>query len=1011
MLDDLDHYEAYYADKLWSLIPAVYRAEDTDQFDAKGPLRELVNRIGVQAAILRRSIDRLWEDQSIETCDDWVIPYIADLLATNLVNGLDARGQRIDVAKTIYFRRRKGTLAILEEIAADITGWDARVVEFFRRLGRTRHNLDPAIEVPAETSSRTTHMFATGDGSTTVFNFTPTPTPVEPGTVQVFLSGKQIGADNARGVIAGSGLTTNTANTPNTVNYATGATNLTFTAAPPPGATVAVFYEYPVGGDRSVQLAEGLVGALTNSFIGGWADLRNVYGAALADPELAATVHLAGYPHKAFDEFYHTADFRRGAGQAGWHNIPRLGVFLWRLRSFGVGQTTPVESKQCPGQFTFDPTGREIPLFAVSARGQGYNWDNWTSPAEWQLPTPITRPMLAPALAQNPAYPLYSSIDPLDGSIIPNAMGVFQENTSGFDLVLASQLTADPKTPSATAQILATGDGRTIAFSFTLAPTPVEPGTIQVFLAGAPRGADNDRGVIAGSGVTGTVNYATGATTLTFTNAPVAGATIAIFYDYPAVQAAFYIDPPRGRLVTRSPTSKGALRATYHYGFPSTIGAGPYDRRVNGYTPAHTAAPVTGGNGNLATALSALGPSGVVTIGDFLTYDSVSNVGSAASGIVDVTVGAENEMRPLICLPAMPSPNVTEWVFTGGADATNLAKLVLDGLFVSGGDIVLKGFFDTVSLICTTLDPGNVGAKPASYAKAVDGRDLIPCHLWVEGSVKSLTIDRSVVGPVRTRAAGKIGPQIETLTLTNSIVQAVGVASEQQVLATGDGTKTSFDSTLAPIPVDPGTVRIVVTGVQAGADNGSGAIIGGGLAGTVDYATGAMTLTFTTAPAAGATVMAVYYEDQLAIEMSTGLAIISRCTILGPASLHRIEASECILDDIVAVINSQDGCVRFSAYASGGILPRQYESVEVAPRAPLFTSREFGQPAYAQLLASVDSAIITGARNATISMGAEDGSEMGAYARDNNPIKERSILIKYQEYMPLGLVPVIIDVT
>lgn len=81
---------------------------------------------------------------------------------------------------------------------------------------------------------------------------------------------------------------------------------------------------------------------------------------------------------------------------------------------------------------------------------------------------------------------------------------------------------------------------------------------------------------------------------------------------------------------------------------------------------------------------------------------------------------------------------------TGGADATYLAWLVLDGLFVSGGDIVLRGFFDTVSLVCATLDPGNAGAKPGTYAKAVDGRDLIPCHLWTEGSVKSLTIDRSI---------------------------------------------------------------------------------------------------------------------------------------------------------------------------------------------------------------------------------------------------------------------------
>jgi hypothetical protein len=122
MVDIPDGYEAYYSDKLWALLPAIYRAEDPTSADGRGPLREIVNRIGAQGAVLRRSIDRLWEDQSIETCDDWVIAYLAELLATNLVASLDARGQRIDVAKTIYYRRRKGTVALLEELAADITG-------------------------------------------------------------------------------------------------------------------------------------------------------------------------------------------------------------------------------------------------------------------------------------------------------------------------------------------------------------------------------------------------------------------------------------------------------------------------------------------------------------------------------------------------------------------------------------------------------------------------------------------------------------------------------------------------------------------------------------------------------------------------------------------------------------------------------------------------------------------------------------------------------------------------
>ena len=149
---DLDRYQAFYTRKLWELLPAIYRAEDSTDFDRQGPLGELVARVGAEAAVVRRSIDRLWEDQSIETCDDWVIAYLGDLLATNLVANMDPPRQRVDVAKTIHYRRRKGTVPLLEELATDITGWGARVVEFFRRMGRTRHLLDPAIG-PAVTAT------------------------------------------------------------------------------------------------------------------------------------------------------------------------------------------------------------------------------------------------------------------------------------------------------------------------------------------------------------------------------------------------------------------------------------------------------------------------------------------------------------------------------------------------------------------------------------------------------------------------------------------------------------------------------------------------------------------------------------------------------------------------------------------------------------------------------------------------------------------------------------------
>ena len=139
-----------------------------------------------------------------------------------------------------------------------------------------------------------------------------------------------------------------------------------------------------------------------------------------------------------------------------------------------------------------------------------------------------------------------------------------------------------------------------------------------------------------------------------------------------------------------------------------------------------------------------------------------------------------------------------------------------------------------------------------------------------------------------------------------------------------------------------------------------------------------------------------------ALDVKGGEVTLERTTVLGTSKVHRLDASECILNDVAKVDDAQHGCVRFSAWAKKSILPRKYESVSIEAGAGLFASLDFGQPAYAQLLATADG---------DITEGAEDGSEMGAFAREKSAIKERSLLIKYQEYLPLGLEPVIVQVT
>ena len=146
-------------EKLYSLLPAIYRERDATLGE---PLRALLRIIQGQADLLEDDIWRLWQNVFIETCDPWVVPYIGDLVAniplfdagrirqpdTARTLFPDLRGPRLlpdvalrgraDVAKTIYYRRRKGTLPMLEELARDVTGWGAHAVEMFELLGWTQ---------------------------------------------------------------------------------------------------------------------------------------------------------------------------------------------------------------------------------------------------------------------------------------------------------------------------------------------------------------------------------------------------------------------------------------------------------------------------------------------------------------------------------------------------------------------------------------------------------------------------------------------------------------------------------------------------------------------------------------------------------------------------------------------------------------------------------------------------------------------------------------------------------
>jgi hypothetical protein len=136
---------------LYELLPVHVRVRDAE---AGYPLRALIDVIGEQTDAVEADIAQLYANWFIETCADWAVPYIGDLVGyspvaatgrasdagtarAHLLNA--AITPRAEIANILAYRRRKGTLALLEELGRSVSGWPARAVEFYALLGWTQH--------------------------------------------------------------------------------------------------------------------------------------------------------------------------------------------------------------------------------------------------------------------------------------------------------------------------------------------------------------------------------------------------------------------------------------------------------------------------------------------------------------------------------------------------------------------------------------------------------------------------------------------------------------------------------------------------------------------------------------------------------------------------------------------------------------------------------------------------------------------------------------------------------
>jgi hypothetical protein len=105
------------------------------------PLRALVEILAREGGIVEEHITQEYENWFIETCEEWVVPYIGDLLGVKNIHEIAgaAFSRRAYVANTLAYRRRKGTLPVIEQLAFDVTGWRSKAVEFFQLLTATQN--------------------------------------------------------------------------------------------------------------------------------------------------------------------------------------------------------------------------------------------------------------------------------------------------------------------------------------------------------------------------------------------------------------------------------------------------------------------------------------------------------------------------------------------------------------------------------------------------------------------------------------------------------------------------------------------------------------------------------------------------------------------------------------------------------------------------------------------------------------------------------------------------------
>ncbi|MFP5248072.1 MAG: hypothetical protein ACLGH0_15365, partial [Thermoanaerobaculia bacterium] len=375
-----------------------------------------------------------------------------------------------------------------------------------------------------------------------------------------------------------------------------------------------------------------------------------------------------------FERAMRTVDVRRIKSGRGKHNIPNIGVFLWRIEAFSL--TSSPAFKVDAVRWMFSPLGNDTPLFSMSVTETEI-----THLAEREnVPMPITHRSLAKQtalwygdpgsiLVRLGGVPVH--VDNIDSCDLSDAGVTWdhapaQDGMASIDPVLGRlALPSDPNgvvvrigmvdhvCTRVDANRYTCPQPITVPFEIRIGGVPVDPARVLF----SDTDADNR-------------------------------------WTPPRPERDFAIvDLNKNRLLF--PYDPAIPRVTYHYGMPGPVGGGEYERQASFENPGTKRIRVPEDRPTILQAIAALGvDNGVIEITDSGRYVENLNFNLAIGQRVELR--ARNSARPTI---------ITANISVSGGKRSQLS---LNGLLIANGGIAVPNTaeLELLSIKHCTLVPG-----------------------------------------------------------------------------------------------------------------------------------------------------------------------------------------------------------------------------------------------------------------------------------------------------------------